>query len=254
MLNEAPKKPKKRTDYAHPNGWQFFWRTQLEGWRRVMTPALMYFFMGLLLLASQLVELDWLEIVLGVICIAGGIFFNAHLLFHFGSTHYDTFLTGQLLRKREREDGIPASFDHHLEREYRPWKGFFIGALLGLPVLILGILSGALEGTEPAGSRVILAFVLLAGCAVVPITWLRNFVFTPGSLSYFWTIPTILVPIVVSSVFYILGAYANKRKRAEQEAREAAVKAAAEAAREARLHREQTEAQRRKTLQSKKKK
>ena len=33
MLKEAPKKPKKKIDYAHPNGWQLFWRLQKEGWR-----------------------------------------------------------------------------------------------------------------------------------------------------------------------------------------------------------------------------
>ena len=103
MLNEAPKKPKKKIDYAHPNGWQLFWRLQKEGWRRAVTPALMYFFMSLLLLASQAVTIVWLSIVLGVVCIAGGIFFNAHLVFHFGSAHYDTFLSGQLYRLREEE-------------------------------------------------------------------------------------------------------------------------------------------------------
>ena len=62
------------------------------------------------------------------------------------------------------------------------------------------------------------------------------------------------MPILVSGLFYILGAYRNRRKLAEKEAREAAVKRAAEEARQARLHHEQTEAQRLKTLQSKKKK
>ena len=130
MLNEAPRKPKKKIDYAHPNGWQLFWRLQKEGWRRAITPALMYFFMSLLMLASQAITIVWLQIVLGVACIAGGIFFNAHLLMHFGSAHYDVFLSGQVYRLREQE-GIDASPDHHVEKEYRPWKGFFIGALIG---------------------------------------------------------------------------------------------------------------------------
>ena len=253
MLNEAPKKPKKHVDYSHPTPWQLFWRIQKEGWRRAVTPALMYFFMSLLMLAAQAIELVWLQIVLGIVCIAGGIFFNGHLLFHFGGAHYDTFLSGQLYRKREEEEGIVASPDHHLEKEYRPWKGFFIGFLMSLPVLLLGILSGTLEGTT-AGNAMLWAFAMLAGCAVVPITWLRNYVPSMAGLSYFWTIPTIIVPILVSGVFYIIGAWHDRRKRAEKEAREEAVRRAAEEAREARLHHEQTEAQRLKTLQSKKKK
>ena len=54
---------------------------------------------------------------------------------------------------------------------------------------------------------------MLAGCAIVPVSWLRNYVPSLAGLSYFWTILTVLVPILVSGVFYILGAYANKRKR-----------------------------------------
>ena len=97
------------------------------------------------------------------------------------------------------------------------------------------------------------AFAMLAGCAIVPITWLRNYVSGLAGLSYFWTIPTVIVPIVVSGVFYMLGAWNNQRKRTQREEREAAIKAAAEAAREERLHHVQTEEQRKKTLQSKKK-
>ena len=252
MLNEAPKKPKKKIDYAHPNGWQLFWRIQRESWRRTITPALMYFFMSLLLLAAQAIEIVWLQIVLGIVCIAGGIFFNAHLLFHFGAAHDDVLRSGILYRKRE-EEGIAISPDHHVEKEYRPWKGFYIGFLMGLPVIILGILSGALEGTT-AGGYLAGAFVMLAGCAIVPFTWLRNYVPSMSGLSLYWTILTIVVPILVSGLFYILGAYRNRRKLAEKEAREAAVKRAAEEARQARLYHEQTEAQRLKTLQSKKKK
>ena len=253
MLNEAPKKPKKRVDYSHPNPWQYFWRLQKEGWRRAVTPALMYFFMSLIMLALQAIEIVWLSITLGIVCIAAGIFFNAHLLLHFGEAHYDIFATGELYRKREQEEGTYISPDHHLEKEYRPWKGFFIGFLMSIPVLILGILAGALDGTN-VGGGVLWAFAMLAGCAVVPFTWLRNYVPSMANLSYYWTIATILVPILVSGVFYILGAYVNRRKRAKKEAREEAVRAAAEAARQERLNHEQTEAQRIKTLQSKKKK
>ena len=62
----------------------------------------------------------------------------------------------------------------------------------------------------------------------------------------------IILPILVSGIFYILGAMSDKRKRAEETERVNRVEAArAEAAKEMRV---QTEEQRRKTLQSKKKK
>ena len=252
MLNEAPKKKKKHVDYFHPTPWQYFWRLQKEGWRRAVTPALMYFFMSLIMLACQAIEITWLRILLGALCIAGGIFFNAHLVFHFGSAHYDFYVTGEVYRRRESEEGFVDAPDHHVEKEYRPWKGFFIGFLLSIPVIILGVLAGVFDG-RPGEGDVFWVFTMLAGCAIVPITWLR-LIPSLANLSYYTSIFTILVPILVSGVFYILRAHNNLRKRREKERRDETVRKAAEAAREARLHHQQTEEQRLKTLQSKKKK
>ena len=259
MLNEAPKKRRKAVDYAHPNGWQLFWRTQRECWRRMVTPFLMYLFMGLLLLACQAIPNMWAQIGFGILCIAGGGFYNGHLCYQYGKLHYGALVAGELHRKNE-EEGISSAGDHHVEREYSPWKGFYIGFLVGVPVIILGCLAGALfdriyDGTVIGpllGGYSAVVLIMFAAWAIMPVLWIRNYVPGMGGISLYWSLVMIVLPIVISGIFYILGAYAERRSRkAESERERHILEARLQAKEEVRV---QTEEQRKKTLQSKKKK
>lgn len=222
---------------------RLFWRIQWECVQRMLTPAVMYLFMSTLLLATQMItaeHLKWLRILLGTLCILGGAAFNAHLCFSFGGTHYEAYLAAQ----SHRENGSAGSL--RPEREYRPWKGFYIGFLIGVPVIVLSVLA-AIPGAMNGWAAVI--FVLFAGWAIMPVNWFG------GTGAWFaLSMIMIVLPVLVSGIFYILGAMRQKRKKLEQEERARKVKEAGERARQERLMREQTEEQRRKTLQSKKKK
>lgn len=259
MLNEAPKKPKKEKDYAHPTGWQLFYRTQRECWRRMVTPYLMYLFMSLLLLACQAIPNMWAQILLGTACIAGGAFYNGHLCYQYGKLHYGALVAGELHRRNE-EAGLASGGDHHVEREYSPWKGFYIGFLIGIPVLILGCCAGAFfdkiyDGTVLGpllGGYSALALVMLAAWAIMPVLWLRNYVPGMGGIPLYWSLVMIVLPVVVSGVFYMVGARAERRSRETQAERERRVIEAREQAKNE-VH-VQTEEQRKKTLQSKKRK
>lgn len=253
MLNEAPKK---HIDYSHPTRSQFFWRLQKELWRRMVTPFLMYFFMSLLLLALQAVNdsLLWLRIGGGILCILGGAFFNGHLLYNTGVMHYGVYVAGELHRRNELF-GIPSGGDHRPEQEYRPWKGFVIGLYIGLPVIILGILAGRFYGSSTA-TWANIVLVMFAGWAIIPITWFGAAYNEEGvavgmRVSPYFSILMVILPIVVSGVFYIVGAMRDKHRREEQNARAEKV---AEVMHTAPERHEQTEEQRRNTLQSKKKK
>lgn len=246
MLNE---KPKSKNNRPVTKG-RLFWRIQKECFRRSVTVYLMYLFMSLLMLAFQAIDTDnttLLEIGLGCICLAGGMAFNAHLCYHFGTAHYDAYQTG-CLHRRNAVFGIESGGDHRVEREYRPWKGFLIGLYVGIVVIILGLLAGAYVDTQ-GGGYAIMFLSMLAGWAIIPVGWIRTRILP--NFSYFWSIAFILIPILVSGCFYIVGAMAQKRKRQEEAARSAAVEEAAKIAKEPHV---QTEEQRRKTLQSKKKK
>ena len=230
-----------------------FWRTQRECWRRMVTPYAMYLFMSMTLLATQMIpeSLSWLSIILGIVCIAIGMFFNGHLAYNAGMQHYDALLTGNIHR-RNIEAGIESGGDHRLEREYAPWKGFYIGFLVGLPVILfagLACIPGAMNEEHAIGKFMLLMF---AGFAIVPVGWCYQSagVSVPAG-GYAWAMLFVIVPIVITGVFYIVGALVNqKRKQAQTAAQEAALKEK-NAPKE---YREQTEEQKRKTQQSKKKK
>ena len=248
MLNEAPRKPKKQIDYAHPTKWQLFWRIQRESWRRMVTPSLMYFFMSLIMLSCQAISNLWLRSLIGVACIGMGAFFNGHLCYNCGALHYGELVSGTIFRRNEAL-GIATGISHRVEREYSPWKGFYIGFLIGVPVILLGVLAGAFMGTE-GGNWAAVAFMMFDGWAIAPVTWIRDFMGLE-TLSYYWSILMIILPILVSGIFYIYGAVKEKSKReAELECTARIEEARLKAEKEVRV---QTEEQRRKTLQSKKK-
>ena len=207
MLNERPKKVK---DYSDPTKWQLFWRIQGECWRRMVTPYLMYLFMSLLLLSLQAIVPDEnavIEIVLGIACILIGAAFNAHLLYHTGILHYDNFITGNIHRRNARL-GIPSGGDHRPEREFSPWKGFYIGFLIGIPVILMGILSHFFY--DVAG----LFFAMFAGWAIIPITWFGP---AEGGVGLkadpIWSLLFVLLPVLVSGAAYLIGAYVEKQRK-----------------------------------------
>ena len=234
---------------------QYFWRTQRECWRRMVTPYMMYLFMSMLLLATQAISsesLMWLRILLGIVCILGGAAFNAHLAYNTGAMHYDAYLTGCIHRKRI-EEGISSGGDHRPEREYAPWKGFYIGFLVGIPVILaigLACIPGAINEEMHVGQFMLIMF---GGFAIVPVSWATNGFksVTASSLNYLWGLFMVLLPIIVTGVFYIIGAMAEKRKKQVIEERQEAINNAKNAPKE---YHEQTEEQKRKTMQSKKKK
>ena len=206
MLNEAPKKQKTFKDYSDPNPWQYFWRIQRECWRRMVSPFFMYVFLSSIALAVEAITPEKagtvIEIVLGSLCIAAGAFFNAHLLYNTGKLHYDAYLTGCIHRKN-RALGIQSGGDHRVEREYRLWKGFYIGFLVGIPAIILSIIAGALPGTGAGVAHFFMA--MFAGWAIFPPIWAGG-----SSVSGYWSLLMVILPVLVSGIAYIVGAMKEK--------------------------------------------
>ena len=243
MLNERPKKEKKPKNYGNPTKSQLFWRIQREGWRRSVTPSLMYLFMSLLAFACTTIDSFIVQVVLGTVCILGGAAFNAHLCYRFGKTHYDAYITGCIHRKNQSY-GIPSGGDHHVEREYRVWKGFFIGLCIGAPVIVFGLIAAFVPEVK-------LALMMFTGYAIFPIVWIGMSMET--TLNAGWCILMIFLPIIVSGIFYIIGAQKEKSIKEKETERIDTIADLAKAQQEQK-QREQTEEQRRKTLLSKKKK
>ncbi len=195
--------------------WRAFWRIQKECLRRAITPYMMYLIMSMLLLVCQALASVSLPLmfVLSVICILGGIAYNAHLCFLTGQKHLDAYIAGELHRKNELF-GIHSGGDHRPEREYRPYKGFVIGFYVGIPVLLFGILAGAFPALEGPG---LLALIMFAGWAIIPVRWLN--IYGGLNVSNFLSLVMIVIPVIISGVFYIVGAQVQAKKRSEREER-----------------------------------
>lgn len=229
MLNELPKKKKVRAS-AEPTRMQMFWRIQATCLRRSVTPCMMYLFTSLIGFALQAISPETTEIyevVLGSLCIALGIFFNAHLAFHSGKLHYDFYISGDIIR-RNRLFGIESGGDHRAEKEYRPWKGFLIGFYVGLPVVVFGTLA-AIPATWTWAEIVLDMF---AAWAILPVQWIRELSY-PGAgewayppVSGGYSLLFILLPVIVTGIFYIVGAMRERREKEEEAARGEAISSA----------------------------
>ena len=180
----------------------------------MVTPCLMYMFMSLTALSLfALIENFVAQVIIGIVCILFGAAFNAHLLYNCGKIHYDSYVTGYLHRQNELF-GVPSGGDHRAEKEYRPWKGFFIGFLVSVPAIVFACL-----GAIPAAKAVFMIFIsLITFWSYIP-AWLTSFYHQTVlgiegyTLSTLWCLPMTVLPVLVSGVFYIIGAYVNKHNR-----------------------------------------
>lgn len=204
---------------------RLFFRIIKECMKRSVTPYVMYLFMSLLMLSAQVITITALNLVLSITCIVIGAMYNAHLAYNYGAKHYDSYMTG-CLHRQNQAFGISSGGDHREEMEYRPYKGFLIGFFTAMPVIIFGILAGRF----PQASGIIYTlYILIAGFAIIPTGWFGQF--AGIAVSGYWSILGALLPILVSGVFYIVGAHAEEKKKAEMAERMENVREAGKKAR-----------------------
>lgn len=219
------------------SAWAKFWRVVKECFLHSLMPAFMYVAMsGLLLIILQRHADDNgnvarnTVIVSSIICGALGVIYNGLMAWACGGTHFEQLVSGNMKRRSAEELGSDLTIrSYKSEKEYRPWKGFAMGAFTALPILIGGLLFGAHQAEIDAGKTTqgvaifLLIFDFLAGWAIIPFQYLK-------SSNLYISILFVLVPIIISGAFYIVGAYSRRasiakkqaladRKSAEQEAK-----------------------------------
>lgn len=205
--------------------------------------TLAYIFAGVMLMLTTLEEGQtlWSSEKLGwtILCAACAVAYNALIAHGMGGTGYEMLVSGNI--KRSTMDDYGGGYkmsSHKYVQEYRVWKGFGFGAFTALSTVLFGILFGcnqqALEGqTLTAGLWTLnLLGYLISGWTLLPITYLNA---SGASISYFVSCAFAIVPIAVSGVFYILGAY-SKRNKAIKKQRIADEIAAAQAAKEKKIN------------------
>ena len=206
----------------------------LEYLRRALTPFVIDLLYGMTMLAVSAIGIEELAIALTVALLGVMLFTNFVFMRSAGEIAYKMKLTGAA-----RRQGMPVNADKSLgtyreAKEYRPYKGFCVGVLIGVIPLVL-ILTAALAGS--AGSRMALVFV--AGWAYLPVFVIATVGSADGSvaaITLLWGLIILAVNVVVCGIAYITGGAKERANRAmldkrsevieeQKRAREAAIEA-----------------------------
>jgi hypothetical protein len=123
------------------------------------------------------------------------------------------------------DDGSGFRMSSHNEvKEYRVWKGFVIGGFTAFWTLLVGIVFGCnqsqvqlyIDGEASGGFLgvfIALSF-FISGWSILPFYYMNG---AGYSVSFFLSCLFALIPIVVTGVFYILGAYSRRNKAIRQQ-------------------------------------
>ncbi len=182
--------------------------------------SIMYFCASaiLMMLIMKGEQIDWTntDITWTIVCILGGAAYNAIAAWANGGMHYEMLVSGNV--KRSTYDAYGNEYkmsNHKLAKEYRVWKGFAIGAFTAIVPIIFGILCGINQTEINSGDYskgvsvlIILAF-FLSGWTIMPLYCMNK---VGIAVSYYVSIAFALIPVLVSGVMYIGGAYARRNK------------------------------------------
>ena len=177
----------------------------------------------LLMLTMKGETLQWgsKQITWTVVCAIGALAYHALLAWASGGTQYEMLVSGNIKRTAADAYGNAYKISTHKEaKEYRPWKGFVVGALAAVFVVITAIVFGCnqakIDAQQTKGGlgvwMVILMF--LSGWSILPFYYMNG---VGISVSYFLSGLLALLPIAVSGGMYIAGAYSRRNKAIRQQ-------------------------------------
>ena len=161
--------------------WQFF--------KSSFPASMMYACAGTALLlltmrnASSEAELVWdnKKLIWTIVCIVVAVAYNGLAMWGIGGGHYDMLVTGNVKRMSMSEiEGGYKMGRHKIVQEYRPWKGFVIGAYCGFFMIFFGILFGINQAKIDAGlpggflGAMMLVCFLTSGCSFLPFYYLNK--------------------------------------------------------------------------------
>ena len=210
--------------------WKVFWRLVGECFFRSLTPAAMYFVASVVLMLIQAkVKAVSTTVVWACVCGICALAYNGLLMWVCGGSHYEMLVSGNMKRRSAMQMGSELNItSYKYQKEYRPWKGFAIGAFASLLLVVGAIVFGCNqdfigkgEETSTALAVVTIVFDLFAGWALIPFQ-VANI--AGIYVSYFIACALAILPIGVSGGLYIAGAYGrrNKTLRAQEIAARAA--------------------------------
>ena len=184
------------------------------------TPSLLMYISagGILMMLTLTDDHSWSNTKLTWVLVCGlvAIAYNVLVSLMHGSDGYDMLATGNVKRHSyEIVEGGYRMSKYNPVKEYRVWKGFVSACFIAVLTIVAGILMGANQsavneaGIANTSNIIVVVSGLLSGWCVLPIYYLNASGF---AISYFWILPFALIPVVVSGVCYIIGAYRKRNK------------------------------------------
>ena len=193
----------------------------------------------MMLTMKEDVALTWdnnklLWTVLGWVLAIG---YNVAAAYSQGIVGYDMLASGNMQRRAEDRGSALKISKYDELQEYRPWKGFVIGAMSGIIMLVFGLLFGkntavinSVFDQSSANVEKNIGILVLCGFIFSGLTLLPTFYLNGAgvAINYYVTIVAVIVPIIVTGFAYIGGAYGKRNKvlraqdkpRAELEAKQ----------------------------------
>ncbi len=158
--------------------------------------------------------------------------YDALIMWANGGSHYEMLVSGNIKRIGADEYGNAYRMSSHdIAKEYREWKGFAVGGIMSIFTLIGNIFFTINQGTIDSGlnggamSVAVIVLLFLSGWSILPfycnnahkIALAKEAGTVATTVSYAWSFFFVLIPVVVSGVFYICGAYARRNKAIRQQ-------------------------------------
>ncbi len=202
------------------SGFATFWGYVWTLFKGSLLAAIMYFCAGMVLMMTAIkgekIVWEGTQIAWTIGCIVFAAAYQGLAFWANGGNAYEMLVSGNIKRTAYGESGEAYKMGNHKEsQEYRPWKGFVIGAFVSLYCIVFGIILGCNQATIDAGTQgkglgiVILISFLLSGWSIIPFYCMNA---AGISVSYFLSLLFALIPIIVGGFTYIGGAYGRRNK------------------------------------------
>lgn len=197
--------------------WEFF--------KSSIPATMMYFCAGtvLMMLTMKDGQLTWdnTKLAWSIVCIVVAAGYDALVTYAQGGQGYEMLVSGNMKRVSAERYGDEYKISSHKEaKEFRYWKGFAIGGFISLWTIAAGVIFGcnqtAIDAQDMSKGLAVLVLIsfLLSGWSVLPIYYLNA---SGASVSYFFTILFAIIPIAVTGIMYIVGAYGKRGKTIKQQ-------------------------------------
>jgi len=209
--------------------WKVFWRIVWECFKSSITPGIMYFLAGMVMLIVQSKNYALsAQIAWAVGCALVAFAYNGFVIWVKGGTHYEMLVSGNMKRRSAMQMGSELNISSYkFQQEYRSWKGFAIGAFVAFMTVLGSVIFGCNQDrivallVQEEGAKTSMGFAVVqlifycfAGWILVPLAAVNA---AGTAVSFFVGCAFAIFPFAITGGMYIAGAYGRRNKRLREQ-------------------------------------